>query len=189
MSIPLDGHIPSGKAIWVAGLSKIREPGDLPAIEHQRADGAFCNRLGTALGKDLPTCSTVKPAAKLGQAMTVTLHVCVTCRAGEIVPEGEACPGKKLHAALQKAGAPEGVEIVPVECLSACTRGAAIALSSKGRWSYVYGQLSEADANDILIGATDYAASSDGIVPWRERVEIFKRNSIARIPPAKDTRA
>ena len=55
--------------------------------------------------------------------MSVTLHVCITCKAGETVPEGAACPGTKLHAALVAAGAPEAVQIVPVECLSACSQG------------------------------------------------------------------
>lgn len=115
--------------------------------------------------------------------MAVTLHVCVTCRAGETVPEGEPCAGQRLHAALLREPVCEGVAIVPVECLSACSRGASVALSSLGRWSYVYGELNESHAKDILAGAAHYAATSDGIVPWRQRPEIFRKQSIARIPP------
>lgn len=85
--------------------------------------------------------------------MTVTLHVCITCRAGQPVPEGEPVPGARLHDALAAEGAPDGVRIVPVECLSACANGAA------------------------------YAQAPDGIVPWRERVTIFRKRSLARIPP------
>ena len=55
--------------------------------------------------------------------MAVTLHVCITCRAGQTVPEGEATPGSRLHRAIAALGAPEGVTIVPVECLSACNNG------------------------------------------------------------------
>ena len=83
------------------------------------------------------------------------------------------------------AGAPEGVNIVPVQCLSACSQGCSIALSAAGRWSYVYGRLSETDVPDILAGAAAYATSPDGIVPWRERPAIFRKQSIARIPPLK----
>lgn len=115
--------------------------------------------------------------------MGVTLHVCITCRAGEAVADDTPVPGSRLHAALCAAGAPAGVHIVPVECLSACNSGAAIALSAPGRWSYVYGQLSEADVGDILTGATAYAAAPDGLVPWRERPVIFRKQSLARIPP------
>jgi predicted metal-binding protein len=58
-----------------------------------------------------------------------------------------------------------------------------VALSAPGRWSYVYGRLSENDAAEILSGATAYANAADGIVPWRQRPLIFRKQSLARIPP------
>ena len=61
--------------------------------------------------------------------MSVTLHVCITCRAGQTLAEGETPPGARLHAAILAAGAP------------------------------------------------------DGIVPWRTRPEIFRKQSLARLPP------
>ena len=115
--------------------------------------------------------------------MTVTLHVCTTCRAGETVGDGMPVLGARLHAALAASGAPEGVRIVGVECLSACNNGAAVALSAPGRWTYVYGRLSDADVPDILAGVRAYAATADGVVPWRERPVIFRKQSLARIPP------
>ncbi|GKQ49824.1 DUF1636 domain-containing protein [Bradyrhizobium sp. Ce-3] len=115
--------------------------------------------------------------------MSVTLHVCVTCRAGQTLAEGELAPGARLHAALVEAGVPDDVNLVPVECLSACSQGCSVALSAPGRWSYVYGRLSEANAKDVIAGAAAYAAASDGIVPWRSRPEIFRKQSLARIPP------
>ena len=115
--------------------------------------------------------------------MSATLHVCITCRAGQAVVEGEACPGKRLHEALSAVGAPRDVKIVPVECLSACSHGCTVALSAPGRWSYVYGRLSEADVADILAGAAAYTDAPDGIVPWRQRPTIFRKQSLARIPP------
>jgi len=115
--------------------------------------------------------------------MAVTLHVCITCRAGQTIGEGEATPGSRLHKAIAEIGAPEGVTIVPVECLSACNNGCSVALSAPGRWAYVYGRMSETNAKDILAGAAAYAAASDGIVPWRARPEIFRKQSVARIPP------
>jgi predicted metal-binding protein len=115
--------------------------------------------------------------------MTVTLHVCITCRAGQTLSEGESAPGARLHAAILEAGAPPGVNIVAVECLSACSQGCSVALSAPGRWSYVYGRLSEENAQDVVVGAAAYAAAPDGIVPWRRRPEIFRKQSLARIPP------
>ena len=77
----------------------------------------------------------------------------------------------------------DGVRLQGVECLSACNNGCAVALSAPGCWTYVYGRLSEADIPEILSGAAAYAASPDGIVPWRERPVIFRKQSLARIPP------
>ncbi|MCA6112186.1 DUF1636 family protein [Bradyrhizobium cenepequi] len=114
--------------------------------------------------------------------MTVTLHVCITCRAGQSLREGETTPGTRLHSAILQAGVPEGVNVVPVECLSACGQGCSIALSAPGRWSYVYGRLSDANAPDVVAGAAAYAATPDGIVQWRSRPEIFRKQSLARIP-------
>ncbi|UGA45759.1 DUF1636 family protein [Bradyrhizobium quebecense] len=115
--------------------------------------------------------------------MSVTLHVCITCRAGQTLAEGEPAPGARLHAALVEAGVPDDVNLVPVECLSACSQGCSVALSAPGRWSYVYGRLSADHARDVIAGASAYAAAPDGIVPWRSRPEIFRKQSLARIPP------
>ncbi len=115
--------------------------------------------------------------------MGAVLHVCMTCRAGEAVPEGDIRPGARLYAALTEADAPAGVTIRPVECLSACDHGCSVALSKAGAWSYVYGRLTPADAGDILQGAALYAAAPEGLVPWRDRPVIFRKQSLARIPP------
>jgi len=115
--------------------------------------------------------------------MGVSLLVCITCRAGQPVLDGAPVAGARLHAALARDEAPKGVRVIPVECLSACSSGAAIALSGPGRWSYVYGQMGVDDVPDILNGAAAYATTTDGIVPWRERVAIFRKRSIARLPP------
>jgi predicted metal-binding protein len=122
-------------------------------------------------------------AQKLGWLMVVTLHVCTTCKAGEAFEEGRAVPGARLFAAIEAGEIPAGLRVVGVECLSACNSGAAISLSAPGRWSYVYGRLTEADAADILAGAAAYVAAPDGLVPWRERPVIFRKQSLARIPP------
>jgi predicted metal-binding protein len=115
--------------------------------------------------------------------MAVTLHVCITCRAGQSIEDGQPTPGARLRDAIVEAGVPAGVDLVPVECLSACSQGCSVALSAPGRWSYVYGRLSDANASDVVAGAAAYAAAPDGIVPWRARPEIFRKQSLARIPP------
>mgnify|MGYP002127935642 CR=1 FL=1 len=171
-----------GKVGGALGKPSIRKPGDLPA------------RWMEPGGRGVPqptiwyavACRFVRSprcAQSDGRVMAATLHVCITCKAGEPVPEGAVAPGALLHAALVAGGVPEGVRIVPVECLSACSQGCSVALSGAGKWSYVYGRLTQADAADVLAGAAAYAATTDGIVPWRERPVIFRKQSLARIPP------
>lgn len=119
----------------------------------------------------------------LGGGMTTILHVCTTCRAGQPVPEGEDCPGQRLHDALTAANDGGLVTIRAVECLSGCDNGCAVALSKPGAWSYIYGRMTTEDVAEILRGAALYAASSNGVVPWRDRPAIFRKQSLARLPP------
>jgi len=115
--------------------------------------------------------------------MAATLYVCATCKADQIVPQGGQPLGAQLRDALLAAECPQGVTIKSIDCLSACSQGCAVALQGRGKWGYVYGRLTPADVPDILAGAAAYAASTDGIVPWRERPIIFRKQSLARIPP------
>jgi len=71
-----------------------------------------------------------------------------------------------------------------VKCLQNCSQGCTIALRGEARWTYVFGNLdSHAHINLLIDGADQYHATDDGIIPWSERSEHFKRNCIARIPP------
>ena len=113
----------------------------------------------------------------------VELLVCTKCRRGEDVPEDGTRPGALLYEHLVGQGI-ENVTITPVECLSNCDQGCTIALRGPGRWTYVYGRFDpQTGAPTVQEGAAKYAATSDGLVPWRERPEHFRKNCIARIPP------
>ena len=116
----------------------------------------------------------------------IVLHVCITCRQPG-VPEDGARPGARLHEALEAAlaGQDEGpIRLEAVECLSVCKRPCTIAVSSPGRWTYIYGDLDPAtSAETILGGIALYGRTPDGIVPWRERPEAFRKGVVARIPP------
>ena len=119
-----------------------------------------------------------------------SLLVCVTCRrTGSAIESGApadaaARPGAALFDALAAKPLPAGMRLKAVECLSACSNGCAIALAGPGRWTYVYGNLDPAEhPGEILAGAQAYAAAQDGLVPWRERPLVFRRNALARVPP------
>lgn len=129
---------------------------------------------------DVPQILDGPPAA---DAAGVRVHVCVTCGRTEGAAE---TAGRRMLAALGAAlaGAGVAVEASPVECLSVCRRPCTVALSGPGRWTYVYGDLDpDADLSDVAEGVRRYAAAPDGLVPWRDRPERFRRGVVARVPP------
>ncbi|MCI5094850.1 MAG: DUF1636 domain-containing protein [Rhodobacteraceae bacterium] len=121
------------------------------------------------------------------ETSNVTLTVCTTCRRGEMSDPEAKRPGTLMFEALQQQDLPENVSLRSVECLSACSRGCSMVLTGgPGRWSYVYGDMDPSEhAADIAEGVRAYANTSDGLVPWRERPVVFRKQSIARIPPVE----
>ncbi len=115
------------------------------------------------------------------KADTVELLICTTCRHMGADDEPER-PGAILHRELS-GRLPDGVTLSGVECLSNCNRGCSIVLRGAGRWTYVYGNLGPDHVEIIRDGATRYRDAANGLVPWRERPEHFRKNCIARIPP------
>ena len=114
----------------------------------------------------------------------VELLVCTKCRRDTDLADGKTRPGAVLLENLKTEALPDGVTLRPIECLSNCSQGCTIALRGPDRWTYVYGNLHEVSHLDTIIdGATRYRATTDGIVPWRERPEHFRKNCIARVPP------
>ena len=120
------------------------------------------------------------------------LYVCTTCRMAED-PADAPRAGARLLVALRDAlGARPDLDlrVEGVECLSVCKRPCTVAVASSDRWTYVYGDLDpEASARTILDGLARYGETPDGIVPWRERPEAFRKGVVARIPPFKTSSA
>ena len=114
---------------------------------------------------------------------TPTLWVCTTCRAGRTLAEGEAPPGAHLHAAVSALAGPDApVRVRPVQCLSVCSQGCAVAIQAPGKWGVVLGGLTEAHAADLLSYGATYAASKTGTVLPSRRPASLGRPALARIP-------
>jgi predicted metal-binding protein len=108
-----------------------------------------------------------------------TLLVCVTCKSDE------GPMGAGLYEALRgRLAAEPDIVLQPVECLSVCKRPCTVALAAPGKWTYVVGDLTrESHLEDIAAAARRYAASPDGVVPWRERPVSFRKGVVSRTPP------
>ncbi|WP_103762024.1 DUF1636 family protein [Roseovarius confluentis] len=114
----------------------------------------------------------------------IELLICIKCRKGQETPEDERRPGQRLYDEVTARALPDGVTVTPVECLQNCDAGCTAAMRGDERWTYLYGNLDETSHPDMLLeGAVLYQQTEDGLIPWRQRPEHFKRNCVARIPP------
>jgi predicted metal-binding protein len=118
--------------------------------------------------------------------MAAMIYVCITCRRQgkeEFEADCEPRPGALLAAATERAATGTDVAVRRLRCLANCTRGPSVALRANGSWTYLFGGLDIANAEALVEGAKLLAAAADGILPWRGRPDILKRNLIARVPP------
>ena len=74
--------------------------------------------------------------------------------------------------------------VKPVDCLAVCKRSCTVALSGAGKWTYVVGDLSpDTNAQDVVDAALSYGATANGIIPWKQRPQSFRKGVISRVPP------
>jgi predicted metal-binding protein len=112
----------------------------------------------------------------------VTIFICVSCT---VEGARSATPGRALFDAVSAAiDGKDGCAVKAVDCLAVCKRPCTVALSGEGKWTYVVGDLSpDTHADDIVAAAMSYGATSNGIIPWKERPQAFRKGVISRIPP------
>lgn len=115
----------------------------------------------------------------------VNVFVCTSCR--KATPDGDGFhnPGRALADALQTCLRDDrDITVTPVECLAVCNRPSTIALVGEGKWTYIIGNLDEAlHIDQIAESARAYQSSDNGIIPWKERPEAFRKGVVGRVPP------
>ena len=162
----------------------LRKPGDLPTLWFcAPADGVF--RDGSESAHRLRTSHRNFRRQFMGRAMAATLHVCITCRAGQELAEGEPRPGRLLHDAVLRAHTGQSddrLEVREVMCLAACDRGCSAALTAPGKWSYLLGRLSLHHAADLLTYGALYAAHDTGKVLPSQRPASLRDSVLGRTP-------
>ncbi len=116
----------------------------------------------------------------------VTVFVCVSCGRtldGGAIERPGAGLVDELSSRLRAAGA-DDVTVTGVECLAVCKRPCTVAVTAEGCWTYLVGDLDpELHTGDIVSAVLAYRRSGNGIVPWAERPEPFRKGVIARVPP------
>jgi predicted metal-binding protein len=114
----------------------------------------------------------------------VTIFVCVSCTSGGARPD---TPGLSLFERVSGAIAKQPdckAEVKAVDCLAVCKRPCTVALAGHGKWTYVVGDLDpDTNAEDVIAAALSYGATINGIIPWKQRPQSFRKGVISRIPP------
>ncbi len=78
--------------------------------------------------------------------------------------------------------------IEELDCLSACKRPCAIALTATNKTSLMFGDLPPLESAEAILQLCEqYYASNNGIVPRQERPEILQKGILARIPPPPES--
>lgn len=121
--------------------------------------------------------------------MTTTIFVCISCRRDDAGGDADALerPGQALVEAIEsrlQSDDRTGLRVSSVDCLAVCKRPCTVALCASDKWTYLIGDIDpENHAEEIVAAAQSFAASDNGIVPWRERPQSFRKGVIARVPP------
>lgn len=112
------------------------------------------------------------------------LHVCLTCRAGRELADGDIPPGALLHAELSRLQAGcQTVVLREVTCLASCETGCAAVIAMPGRWTNLLGRLDVPLAADLLAYAELYAASKTGtVMPSKRPPALHPRMVLGRVP-------
>jgi len=120
-----------------------------------------------------------------------TLHVCTTCRAGQVLTDSDPRPGQIMLDAIAGLLDPQAptVDLKEVVCLSSCDHGCAAAISAPGKWTYLLGRLEPGMAPDLLRYAETYARSATGTVLPSRRPASLARVVLGRMPDLTQDRA
>ena len=118
-----------------------------------------------------------------------TLHVCTSCRPADFPREPAANrPGFRLYQELSElidsSIYKDQIELIPTKCLSLCLRPCGIALSSKGSWTYLFGdQDPENTSEDILECIKLFLSERNGFLSRSQRPKSLRSSILGRIPP------
>lgn len=100
--------------------------------------------------------------------MTHTITLCATCKLGQ----GDFAARLDLP----------GFAVKTTECMSGCTKPSTVAFRAEGKTAYLFGQITEDDAEDLRVFAEAYRQSTDGTFADARIFGALRLKAIARIP-------
>lgn len=75
-----------------------------------------------------------------------------------------------------------GFQIKVTECMSGCGRPSTVAFRAEGKTTYLFGDLTEADLDEIRMFAAAYLASADGTFDDARIFGTLRTKAVGRIP-------
>ena len=112
----------------------------------------------------------------------IDLLVCRTCRRSDVQSQ-DIRPGEHLLALLKNSSLSEKVTVTGVECLANCKNGCTIVLQAEENGPMCTEISIRVGFRQLCEGISGYVDTDDGKIPWKQRVQLFKKNCVARIPP------
>ncbi|PSL18477.1 DUF1636 family protein [Shimia abyssi] len=121
----------------------------------------------------------------MDRTKTHKITICTSCK-----HKGETCkPGYELIDRLRQAieaardTIPEDFEISGVACMAGCDRPCTVAYHGSRKATYLFGDVdAEADIDDLVTFARDYAYLHDGWSTSVDRPGKLKKSTLARVP-------
>ncbi|KNG91795.1 DUF1636 family protein [Pseudaestuariivita atlantica] len=119
--------------------------------------------------------------------MNHRITICTSCR-----HKGTECrPGyeliERLRQAIAEAGdaVPEAFEISGVACMAGCDHPCTVAYHGTKKATYLFGDIDpEADIDDLVTFAKQYAYLHDGWCSSVDRPGKLRKSTLARVPAA-----
>ena len=105
------------------------------------------------------------------------------------MPDQAVCPGAQRLAKLDNSDLPGVVNVHATDCVCQTVKtGCTIVLQAAARWTYICININPVSHFEQLCKSiAGYSDSEEGIVAWKQRVALFRKNSIAHIPPKAKT--
>tara|TARA_B100000989_G_C19324374_1_gene378107 strand:- start:93 stop:419 length:327 start_codon:yes stop_codon:yes gene_type:complete len=101
------------------------------------------------------------------------------------MPDQAVRPGAQRMAKLANADLSDVVRVYATDFVCQTVKtGCTIVLQAAARWTYKYVNINPvSDFEQLYKSIAGYSDSEDGIVAWKQRVALFRKNRIADIPP------
>ncbi|MBO0350394.1 DUF1636 domain-containing protein [Phormidium pseudopriestleyi FRX01] len=118
-----------------------------------------------------------------------TLFICSLCRFSRKEPTQNGLSGgeyliQQVQAELQAKNLESAVQIQPVRCMAACSDACNVTLTAAEKITFILSGLSPTESpTELAHFCQQYAASSDGKVPYKERPDIIRESTAFVLPP------